>query len=196
MGPSISQVRQLLAEALAEDAPVVIVRNNDMWTDYDIVKGFVVGLTRDWLVMQELANNVYVDGFGIYRIDRIEDVSPFMGPTGIAFLQRALSELGRPPVEFEIPPDAAIRDLMMMAADASTLIAVQMEDLEDEPSLFGTVVEFGATSFGFRYIEANGVWEDEATTWDYAHLTAVNFGTRYLAALRRFGDELPDARTS
>lgn len=188
MSQDTTRLRETLATFAEEEAAVKIVLANEDW---DIVHGFVVGLTGEWVALQQITDSVHFDGFGFYRIDRIAEVYRGAGAAGAAYLQRAIDELGQPPIPFRVPADATIRDLIALGSESSALIWIEMEDGDSETTAVGKVRGLRETVFDLKPIEANGVWYERVDSWGYADVTSVILCTRYLDALARFGDALP-----
>lgn len=188
MSQDTTRLRETLATFAEEEAAVKIVLANEDW---DIVHGFVVGLTVEWVALQQITDSVHFDGFGFYRIDRIAEVYRGAGAAGAAYLQRAIDELGRPPIPFRVPPDATIRDLVALGSESSALVWIATEDGDSETTAVGKVRGLRETEFDLQRIEANGVWYEHVDSWEYTDVTSVGFCTRYLEAFARFGDPLP-----
>ena len=191
MSEDTTRFREKLAELEQAELAAKLVLNNE---GYAIIHGLVVGLTPEWVVLQMIADSVHFDGFGFYRLSEIDEVYQGAGAAGNAYLQRAIDQLGRPPVPFQLPADASIRDLIAIASKASTLLWVTIKDESAETSAVGKVKVLHQTGFDFQQIDANGVWQDTIDAWEYENVMAVDVCTRYLDALAEFGDPLPPQR--
>lgn len=188
MSQDTRRFREKLDELSKAELAAKVVLNNE---GYDIIHGFVVGLTPEWVALQTIADGVHFDGFSFYRLSEVDEVYAGAGAAGNAYLQRAIDELGRPPVPFRFPTDATVRDLLAIGSQSSALMWVTVEDGDDETYAVGKLRELHDTGFNFQHIEANGVWYDHIDSWEYENVTSVDICTRYLDALARFGDPLP-----
>lgn len=176
-----------LRQAAREQYPVEIERGQDWWKNW--VCGFVVGVGERWVVLQVLANSVYLDGYDILRI---ADITGVEADQEGGYIERAVAGLGgRPAVDFNLPDHADTKDVLRAAADRSDLIGVFLEAEDDSPGLLGHLGRLGAKKFELQLINPRGVWTPEPSRWRYKDVTSVSVGGRYADALHRFGEERP-----
>lgn len=176
-----------LRKAERQHYPVEIQRGQEWWVNW--VRGFVVGVGEHWVVLQSLADTVYIDGYDVVRLADITDVTDDREG---GYIERAVTELGgRPEVDFRLPHDADAKDVLQAAADHSGIIGVYLEANWDSPRLFGHLGDVRTKKFDMQLINPRGVWTTGFTRWKYKDVTGVTLGGRYGHALERFGDERP-----
>lgn len=172
-----------LRDAQIGDYPVRINRGHEV--TLAPVDGFVVGVSKQWVAVQVLADSVHIEGYSLVRIKEIESVEDWREN---GYIERALAILGRPAVDYVLPHEPTTADVLRSAMQHSPMISVEFELLSDWPMLVGKVTDLGARKFSMRLINSAGVWEpDPARGW-YKDVTLVSFGDRYTGVLHRFGD--------
>lgn len=184
---SMRAILESLRKAEREQYPVEIQRGQDWWVNW--VYGFVVGVGEHWVILQSLANTVYIDGYEVFRLSDITDVA---ADREGGYIERAVAELGgRPEVDFRLPQDADTKGVLQASADYASIIGVYLEANWDSPGLFGHLGRLGTKKFDMQLINPRGVWTTGFTRWKYKDVTSLTVGGRYERALGRFGDERP-----
>jgi hypothetical protein len=150
--------------------------------------GYVLQVTDRWVVIEELEDAVYFDGFGAVRV---KDITSVKWNRDAAYVERALAVIGRPARSLAIPEDAKTRDVIEAAASSAPLIGVHSEQHESEPMWIGRLEGTRKKRFGLLFINPDGTWDSEPDEYRYKDITRVEVGSRYLEALERFGDAPP-----
>ncbi|VXC04150.1 hypothetical protein [Aeromicrobium sp. 9AM] len=185
MAMSRDKVVERLQTAQRKQFPVRVRRRK--LVDHPMY-GYIVGVAKRWVVVQELQDAVYVDG---YHVLRIKDITSVKNDRDAEYVERAVSQLGRPTPGFTIPHDARTRDVLEAAARHAPLIGVHGEQYEGEPLLIGKLGRLGKKKLDLLFIDPRGRWEDSPRRWRYAEVTRVEIESRYISALERFGDPVP-----
>lgn len=176
-----------LSDALAGQYPVTIARRRGEW-QLESIRGFVVSYSARWVAVQSIIDGVYLDGYDVVRTD---DISRLETDDHNGYVARAVEQLGRPAVDFALPADHGVREVLRAAAAHSPTVCVHLEmDLTD-PMLVGSITRLGARKFEIRLINPSGVWDAHLSRWWYGDVTRIRVGDRYSAALWQFGEELP-----
>lgn len=184
------KIRRRLSRAQDEQRLVRIYRRG--LVDFSL-EGYVVQATDRWVVVQALEDAVYFDGFEAVRV---RDITAVRWMKDASYVERAIAVLGRPAPEFPLPAQAKTRDVIEAAASRATLIGVHSEQYEGEPLWIGRLEATRRKRFDLLFIDSGGVWDGEPDTWPYRDITRVTIGSRYLAALERFGDRPPPAEST
>jgi hypothetical protein len=180
------KILRRLGHAVEEQHPVRIRRAG---LDDAPLYGFVVQVTDRWVVLQSLENAVYIEGL---RLVRLRDITAVHPDQGRAYIERAVTALGRPDPDLMLADGARTPDVLGSAAAQAPLIGVHCEYRPDQPLLVGRLGDLGAKRFELHFIDAHGIWAEEPDRWRYPDVSMVELGSRYLTALERFGDVAPD----
>jgi hypothetical protein len=171
--------------------PVEIARGRGGWENW--IYGFVASVGDRWVVLQALWQTAYIEG---YEVIRLADVTDVANDHEGGYIERAVAGLGgRPEVDFRLPADAGTKDVLRAAAARGNHFSVDFEAEEDSPRVVGLLDRLGDRKFHIRMINARGVWTTGTSSWWYRDVTSVSFGSRYEAALERFGEERPSSVT-
>lgn len=176
-----------LREAARARRPVKLERRRGRW-HLESLYGYVLDVAGDWVAIRKLVDGVYIDGYSIMRVGdvlrvRVDDEN--------GYVDRAVDALGRPRIDYALPPDPTTRDVLRSVADHSLLVCIHLEMDVEDPMIVGRIVGLGTRKYDLQFIRTSGVWEPEPDRWWYGEVTRVEFGDRYSAALERFGDPPP-----
>lgn len=185
MSQSRDKILRRLAKAQEDRTPVTIHRKD---ADFELTHGFVLAQSADWVVLHELEDTVYLDGFVLLRLDQVTKVTR---GADTPYVRRAVDALGLSVHEFECAPDAGVRDLLLLATQRVELVGIRMEEWEGEPLFIGKVRRVGRKKLHLQFIGSDGVWVDSVDAWKLQDITRIEFGGRYVRALERFGDPMP-----
>jgi hypothetical protein len=185
MPASSAAIVASLQDAQTTQKAIRIVREHE-WCADDL-RGFVVGVSGGWAVLQALADAVYCDG---YEILRVQDVTEVCDDSKEGYVERAVAVLGRPVVDFRLPAEATTSEVLRAASDHAELISVHTEELDSDALAIGHLYDLGDRDFDLQLIDCEGQWQ-EPVRWPYDEVTRVTIGDRYASALARFGDPRP-----
>ncbi|WP_155992793.1 hypothetical protein [Nocardioides sp. URHA0020] len=177
-----------LAQALESQRPVRIVREDDWWAED--VRGLVVGLSGDWVVLQRLMDTVYIDGYEILRFRDVTEVDADDDDMAV-YTERAIVGLGRPEVDFHLPPSASTPAILRAVADSAELVVIHTESIDEDALVIGHLCGIGTEDFDIQLVNAEGQWSLEPGRWRFEDVTRIAFDDRYSTALARFGDTRP-----
>lgn len=187
---SSTKIQKRLQRALEIQEPVRIDRRGLIgWS----LRGFVVSISDRWVAVQALEDTVYLDGLEMIRV---EDITSVKKDPAAAYIDRALTSLGRPILRVAIPQDAGAREVIELAASQAPLIGVHSEQWAGEPLWIGRLGRLGKKRFDLSFIGPDGEWDPTPDRRRYKDITRVSFGTRYIDALERFGDAPPVVATA
>ncbi|MEV5040639.1 hypothetical protein [Microbacterium sp. LMI1x-1-1.1] len=186
MAKTKPEISHELGSALADQFPIRVYRRRK-W-EFDRIWGYVIGLSHEWVALQQLSDGVYVDGVTVVRILDVFDVEDLEENR---YIERAVKVLGRPDSNFQLGPDATTRDVLSSASRHGKMLGVRFEADSDDPLMIGRVTGFGERKFEMMLINAAGVWATTPTREWYGDVTQVFVGDRYSTALARFGDSYP-----
>lgn len=189
-------VVEALRKAERSRSPVTIDSDQEDWSHH--VRGFVVSVGERWVVLQRLVQAAHVEG---YDIPRLADITDVADDRRGGFVERAVAGLGgRPQVDFSLPSDAGIKEVLRAAAAHSDLLSVYLETEDESLRLVGRLDHLGDRKFDLMLINSRGVWSAhpshpaEPSRWWYKDVASVVVGDRYTTALERFGEEPPPRR--
>ena len=187
----MSQFANKIAVALTspqrDRQPVTIRRK---YLDVDETSGFVVAVAKDWVVMHDLVQTVYLDDLVFLRLDHVTKVEPHQDQ---AYVSRAVAGLGEPIKEFVCAPDASISDLLAAIAERQEWSEFTSRSSEGDWINFGRIRRIGNKRLHLQFIGRDGVWVDSVDAWKLKDITRLEVGGRYAQALDRFGDPIPAA---
>lgn len=183
---AMSQVRKRLEKA-HRDQTLVRVRRGQL-TGGSSIDGYVVSVADRWVVIQELDDSVYFDGYSAVRLKDISSVRP---DDKAEYVERALATLGRPEPTFSLSQDARTSEVLALAAANAPLVGFHLEQYDGEPLHIGQLGRLGKKRFEMLCVEANGKWDLAPERWPYKEVTQVSFGGRYYSALEAFGETPP-----
>ena len=191
MGQSDDTKRTRLALAQNLRCPVSILLKNP-WNDSP--GGFVVALTKRWVVVHVLRDGFYLDDLILLRLDQIKKVGKVERHRGDNFVTRVVESMGVPIGVFDVAEDAKRPELFDALRRRGDLVC-----LFHETKGFGWVevgavleVEREHNRITFHAIDGNGVWAEEPGWRQMKNIIRVDVGGRYLKAYEQFGERRPD----
>lgn len=191
MSQSRKKILERLDAALRDRSPVTIRRER---LDIDATSGFIVAITEDWVVMQDLTQGVYLDDFVALRLDLVTRVESFRAKEK-KYVIRAVAGLGVPVRDFECASDASIGDLLAIADTLVEIVGVHVESPKGGDWInFGKIHRIGKKRLDLQFIGRDGDWVDYTDRWRLKDITRLEFGGRYGMALEKFGDPMPPSK--
>ncbi len=183
-----SKSKRHLSQACLAGLPVVVERGDQDWGGW--VTGYVASVGRRWVVLQQVVDGIFFDGFDVFRLADVIGVE-VMAEEG--YVQRGVrGSGGRPAATFTIAEGSGDRQVVEAAGNFAPVFSVFLERSEGTPRLVGSLGETFETSFEFRLIGPDGVWAPQPYVCPYAEVTSISCGGRYESALRHFGDPQPE----
>ncbi len=156
--------------------------------DADETSGFVIAVTDEWVVLQDLVETAYLDTVVLLRMDYVTKV---VRHNDSAYVSRAVGGLGVPLEEFVCPPNASAGELLRLINDRAELVCVYLETRKDYWLALGKVLRIGPKRLDLHYVGRDGVWVDFVDRWKLKDITRIEFGGRYIQALEQFSDPMP-----
>jgi hypothetical protein len=182
MSQSRSKIVHCLTVAKQDQQPVTVRRKH---LDADMDSGFVLAITDEWVIFQDLAESVGLDAVVLLRLDHVTKVEPHENR---AFVNRAVAGLGVPLAEFECPPEASTGDLLRLVTARAGLVCIYLETRDDYWLNIGRVLRIAEKRMDLHFIGRDGVWADFVDSWKLSDITRIEFGGRYIQALEEFGE--------
>jgi len=173
-------VREQLAQAMRERLLMRFHRRfEDGW-----VRGYVVGIGPEFLMLAEVSDHLRFNGFGCYSLAEVKNLQPAPYP---GFVETALEKLGE--VQPETPAVAlnSIDDIVTTAGNLFTVITAYSEAQVH----IGAVVSLDGGVVWMRDIGPDAVWDPQPSARRLDDLTRIDFGGAYENALALVGGPPP-----
>lgn len=177
-------VREQLAQAMRERLLMRFHRRfEDGW-----VRGYVVGLGPEFLMLCEVSDHLRFNGFGCYRLADVKNLQPSPYPE---FVETALERLGE--VQPETPAVAlnSIDDILTTAGNLFPVITVHAEVGAPEVCYIGAIVSLEGGVVWMRDIGPDAAWDPQTSARRLDDLTRIDFGGAYETALALVGGPPP-----
>lgn len=186
---SKAKIRTRLERAQAEEALVRITR----WIpDADRVEGFVVGLSREWLILHRLSDRLTFDGWISVRVQDIQAVTIY--PTEDCFEIAALSARGLWPPTSPAPTPKNVVELLTEAKAHASVVAVHREFERPDVAWCGAIRNISSDTLTFLEVNVAGGWGRKPRRFDLDDITRVDFGGGYEEALELVAGPPPRSR--
>lgn len=190
--PPISKgrIRTRLNRAPADEALVRITR----WIpDADRVEGFVVALSREWLLLHRLSDRIAFDGWICVRVQDIQAVVIY--PTEDNFEIAALRARSLwPPVPPAFTVPETIGELLTRLGAAASVVTVHREFERPDVAWCGAIREVSGSTLTFLEVSVAGGWGRKPRRFDLDDVTRVEFGGGYEEALQLVAGPPPRKR--
>lgn len=175
-----TDVRGQLADAMqARQLTRFHRRFEDGW-----VRGYVVGIGPEFLMLCEVSDHLRFNGFGCYRLDGVKNLQPAPYPE---FVEAALEKLGQ--VQPDTPAVAlnSIDDIVTTAGNLFPVITVYSE----AEVHIGAVASLEGGVVWLRDIGPDAAWDPQPSARRLDDLTRIDFGGAYETALALVGGPPP-----
>ncbi|WP_454761914.1 hypothetical protein [Caulobacter segnis] len=175
-----TDVREQLAQAMRERLLMRFHRRfEDGW-----VRGYVVGIGPEFLMLCEVSDHLRFNGFGCYRLAEVKNLQPAPYPE---FVETALEKLGE--VQPETPAVAlnSIDDIVTTAGNLFPVITAYSEAQVH----IGAVVSLDGGVVWMRDIGPDAAWDPQPSARRLDDLTRIDFGGAYETALALVGGPPP-----
>ena len=164
-----------LAAAMAENQIVKLWRQP---IDEDKQAGYVVGLSKIWVLLQEIDGDAFVlDG---YKAMRLADVSSLKADSSFAgeyFLRRGLYPQPQPELDL-----ADLHSLLDSVSENYAMFMIEREKEEPGIGIIGVVEGLTKRSLWMRKFSANAKWIG-TEKFKLKDITSISFGGGYVNAL-------------
>lgn len=175
-------IREQLTSAMGERTLMRFHRRfEDGW-----VNGYVVGIGPAFVMLAEVSDHVRFNGFGCYRLADIRNLRP---AAYSEFMEAALEKLGE--VQPETPP-VALNSVSDILATAGVLFPMVTVHTDKNVSYIGAVVRVDGGVVWMQDIGPDAIWDARATARSLEHVTRIDFGGAYEAALALVGGPAPE----
>lgn len=175
--------RRVLAEAQTAGEPVLARRN--LWKA-DHLEGFVVGVDRDWAVLN-LVYDVGLNGWSAIRLDTIREVERQRAD---AFITRALEWAGERPEPVALDT-GSVEELLHSASGRFPLVTIYTEVEDALVCAIGRPQRIGLSTVTFLDISSAAVWATQTRDLRLGDITRIDVGARYETALHHLGGYPP-----
>lgn len=171
-------IREFLTEAQASGRVVDLQREG---LDQDRM-GWVLDVGEEWLLLHQVSDRIWLDGYLAMRIDDITGVRD-LDEAHDGFIPRALALR-----EQSAQPSAGVvvtnlPDLLRSAAAAFPLVSMAVERDEEPYAVIGEVTEVTDDHVTLRPITPAATWDDEPDELALDEITTVIFDAEYERAL-------------
>ena len=185
MSQSRHKITRRLTRAQQDQQPVTVLRKH---LDQNRTSGFVVAVTDNWVVLQDLEDAVYLDALVFLRLDHVTKVTLHDNDV---YVSRAVAGLGVLLADFTCPRGATTGDLLRLADQRASLVCIYIETRRDYDLLIGEVIRIGPKRLDLHFIGRDGVWTDFIDSWKLTDISRIEIGGRYIETLEKFGDPRP-----
>jgi len=176
-----------LSQALDEQQLVTIkraIRRSDK------LGGYVVGIGRQWALMELFNGDLFLNGYSAVRLDDVIGIAKVRP----GLQRRALELFGewppsRPTGELSLD---GTRELLISAGALFPLLTLFDERVDPEACYIGAVVNVTQRSVRLLEVTPNASWEATVKAYGLAKLTRVDFAGRYERALWGLAGPPPD----
>lgn len=142
------------------------------------LEGYVVGLSKTWLLLQEIDGNAFVlDG---YRAVRLNDISVLKVDTGFAgeyFQRRGLFPQAQPDLDL-----TDMHSLLDSVSENYAMFMIEREKAEPNIGFIGVTEGLTKRSLWMKKFSSNAKWID-TEKFKLKDITSINFGGGYVNAL-------------
>lgn len=143
--------------------------------------GFVVGLSDKLVLVQQLSEQINLDGFVILRIEDIASVQ-FTFPTS-EMSKRVLqlrNVTPHKPVNISL---GNLREALISIKSLFPLIVIEREAVAHGECEIGQLKMIGSDVYALRWITPDAEWEPDSRTYRISDITRLQFGGGYETAL-------------
>jgi hypothetical protein len=176
-----TDIREQLASAMRDRRLTRFHRRfEDGW-----VRGYVVGIGPDFLMLCEVSDHLRFNCFGCYRLDGIKNLQPAPYPD---FVEAALEKLGHTQPETPAVALNSVDDILATAGNLFPVIAVY----GDADVHIGAFVSLEGGVMWMREIGPDAAWDSQPKARRLDEVTRIDFGGAYETALALVGG-LPPA---
>lgn len=171
-------LREFLDEAMAAGWVVDLQREE---LDQDRM-GWVVGLGDEWLLLHQVSDRIWLDGYLAMRIDDVTGVRD-LNEAHDGFMPRALALREQKPQAPETIDLTSLPALLQTAAAAFPLVSMAVERDDDPYAVIGAIASLSDDYVTVRPITPAATWDDEPDELALDDITTVIFDAEYERAL-------------
>lgn len=154
-----------------------------VWLDRSIprsagIEGFVLDIGPEWLLVANLDESVFLNGFELLRVSDVTRVKPLANaPFKIEALKKQKSwPPAKPPVGLRLD---SVAHLLEDAARAAPLLVIFTERDYPAEGYIGSVDALNTRSAHLREIDPNANWNPVTKRYRLTKITRIAFGGRY-----------------
>jgi hypothetical protein len=157
--------------------------------DADVIHGYVVQLSDDWILIADTRDGGYLDGFTALRTKDITKVKKVDG-----FEPELLKKLKQwPPAAPEQPISLSSAEAIIRAAGESReALTIHQEKDKPDACFIGAPVDWGRKSVWLLELDRHARWDTEMTKYRLKDITRIGFGGGYEDALLTVSGAKPD----
>ena len=179
-----TDVRGQLADAMqARQLTRFHRRFEDGW-----VRGYVVGIGPDFVMLAEVSDHIRFNGFGCYSLADIKNLQPSPYPD---FVETALEKLGETQPETPAVALNSVDDILTTAGNLFPVITIHTEAGAPGVCYIGAIVSLEGGVVWMREIGPDAAWDAQPTARRLDEITRIDFGGAYETALTLVGGPPP-----
>ncbi|WP_139005906.1 hypothetical protein [Arthrobacter crystallopoietes] len=160
--------------------------------DADVIRGYVVQLSDDWILIADTRDGGYLDGFTALRTKDITKVKRVDG-----FEPELLKKHKQwPPAAPEQPISLSSAEaIIRTAGEGRDALTIHQEKDKPDACFIGAPVDWGRKSVWLLEIDRHARWDTEMTKYRLKDITRIGFGGGYEDALLTVSGAKPDRRS-
>jgi len=151
--------------------------------------GYVVALSKKWLVLTTVSDGIHYDGFECHRVADLFAVDIKLKHR--RFYKTALRRRQEARPQKPAVDPRSTKSLLRTANDAFPLVTIHREIKTPGYCRIGQVLSLGKGRLSLHCIEPGAVWENKPKSLKLKHITRIDFAGDYEDVLYRVGGDPP-----
>jgi hypothetical protein len=182
----LKSVRRALRDAQTTSALVDVV---SIFKTASTVQGFVVAVSTDWVVLRELDDSLFLDGYSAIRLEVVKKVRPVKDRE--RFIEELLSARGQWPVEPLVGNFIKTKDVVRFIWASGNLVRIYEGTKHPEKFWVGIPYKPKKRSVTVECLDPDGTWSPKPGKFWYGYTTRLSWGHLYETTLREIAGPAP-----
>ena len=182
----LKAVRRALREAQATSALVDVV---SIFKTASTVQGFVVAVSTDWVVVRELDDSLFLDGYSAIRLEVVKKVRPAKNRD--RFIEELLTARGQWPLEPLVGNFIRTKDVVRFIWSSGNLVRIYEGSKHPEKFWVGVPHKPKKQSVTIDSLDPDGTWSPKPAKFWYGYTTRLSWGYLYESTLREVAGPAP-----
>jgi hypothetical protein len=179
-------VRRALREAQAESVLVDVVRD---LKGAEVVEGFVVAVSSNWVVLRELDESLFLDGFTALRIETVKKIRPAKNRD--RFVERLLTTRGQWPVKPLVGNFTTTKQVIRFIWASGELVRIYEDGRYPRRFWVGIPDKPKERKVEVTCLGPDGSWSSKSRKFDFGYTTRVSWGHLYEKTLHEVAGPAP-----